>query len=263
MKIKEAVILAGGKGTGLSQVTNNLIPKPLVEIAPNITMLGYAIKGLFQIGITKIYITTFHLSDQIDAYVHKRYKDNFQIEIVKEKKELGTGGSVLELIKSKTQNPLLVLSSDTFFIWPKVKGFLEQSSCKIMTSKAILGVTEDTKNSQAPFNVVYSRPKNVLIFYSNRVNKDTPQKIKDVMKVDDVYKNITGAGLVVINPSVILAEKTHFKYPICLFNDMLPDWAKDSNKVFVEMLDSIVLDMGTPDRLDLARKLLKTQHDKT
>lgn len=70
MKIKQAVILVGGRGTRLKPYTNKL-PKPLVKVN-NVSFCDYLLKSLIDNGITKILFLT--------GYKHslfkKKYKDN-------------------------------------------------------------------------------------------------------------------------------------------------------------------------------------------
>src|SRR6516225_5573723 len=64
--IRQAVILAGGKGTRLRERLNGR-PKPLVDI-DGIPLLGRQILALRASGFSEIVILVNHLAEQIEAY---------------------------------------------------------------------------------------------------------------------------------------------------------------------------------------------------
>ena len=74
MKIKTALILCAGFGKRLNPLTSS-IPKPLLKIN-NITMLENCINVIIRLGINKILLNTFHLSNQIIDFIRDK---NFSI----------------------------------------------------------------------------------------------------------------------------------------------------------------------------------------
>ena len=67
MKIKSALILCAGYGKRLQPITNE-VPKPLIKIK-NINLLDNALKFVQSIGINKVKINTFYLSDKIKNFI--------------------------------------------------------------------------------------------------------------------------------------------------------------------------------------------------
>jgi glucose-1-phosphate cytidylyltransferase len=65
-KIKTAIILAGGRGTRLSEQTHK-IPKPLVKLN-GIPLIVYIINKLKRDGINKFYILVGYKKDEIIKY---------------------------------------------------------------------------------------------------------------------------------------------------------------------------------------------------
>lgn len=110
--ITEAIILAGGFGTRLQSVVND-VPKPMAPIN-NEPFLNYQLRYLKHYGITKVILSVGHLHEKITSY----YKNNFEgieIEYCIEESPLGTGGGIrlaMEKAKAKT---VLVLNGDSFF----------------------------------------------------------------------------------------------------------------------------------------------------
>ena len=115
MKIKTAVILCAGLGKRLNPLTQK-IPKPLLKLN-DVTMLENCINLTIKLGITKILLNTFHLSDQISNFVKNK---NFPIEIqiIRDgKKILNTGGGILNMINKSKDKDYLIFNPDT--LWNK------------------------------------------------------------------------------------------------------------------------------------------------
>ena len=113
MKIKTALILCAGFGKRLNPLTLKK-PKPLLKIN-NTTMLGHAINFIEQLGIKNIKINTFYLGEQINNFISKHPLKN-KIEIISDgSKILGTGGGILNLIKTSDDTNFLVLNPDTLW----------------------------------------------------------------------------------------------------------------------------------------------------
>lgn len=82
-KIKQAIILAGGKGTRLAEQTN-FIPKPLVEIG-NVPIIVHIINHLVFYGVEHVIIAGGYKVDLIKEYfMSDRYKYSGTISITDE-----------------------------------------------------------------------------------------------------------------------------------------------------------------------------------
>tara|TARA_B100001057_G_scaffold361421_1_gene363864 strand:- start:5801 stop:6490 length:690 start_codon:yes stop_codon:yes gene_type:complete len=115
MKINTALILGAGFGKRLSPLTLE-VPKPLLELK-KITMLENCINLIIELGIKKIFINTFHLSEAIFDFIKKK---DFQIniEVIEDgEKILDTGGGILNMIRHSQENDFLVFNPDT--LWNK------------------------------------------------------------------------------------------------------------------------------------------------
>ena len=113
MKIKTGLILCAGFGKRVQPITDTL-PKPLI-VYKNITLLENTINFLIKLKIDKIKINVFYLKDQITNFIkNKNFPVN--IEIIDDGETiLGTGGGILNLIKSSEEEDALVINPDT--IW--------------------------------------------------------------------------------------------------------------------------------------------------
>ena len=113
MKIKTALILCAGFGKRLHPLTSKT-PKPLLKIN-NITLLERTLNIVRQLEIKDVKINTFHLENEIINFL-SNYKTNINIDIIKDGKDiLDTGGGIINLIKSSSENDFIIFNPDT--IW--------------------------------------------------------------------------------------------------------------------------------------------------
>ena len=106
-----AVILAGGKGTRLSPLTQDT-PKPMINVLGK-PVIEYVFDSLCRTSVSKAYVTTMYLPWQIEA-LGKRYK-NIELSYVREKTPLGTAGAVKNAVDTADSDAYLVLSGDGIF----------------------------------------------------------------------------------------------------------------------------------------------------
>ena len=115
MRIKTALILCAGFGKRLNPITLST-PKPLLKLNDK-TMLEVCINLIMKLGVQKVFINTFHLSDQISRFIENK---NFpiNIQIIKEENEiLNTGGGILNLINNSDDDDFIIFNPDT--LWHK------------------------------------------------------------------------------------------------------------------------------------------------
>ena len=115
MRIKTALILCAGFGKRLNPITLST-PKPLLKLNDK-TMLEICIDLTIKLGVQKVLINTFHLSDQIFRFIENK---NFpiNIQIIKEENEiLNTGGGILNLINYSDDDDFIIFNPDT--LWHK------------------------------------------------------------------------------------------------------------------------------------------------
>ena len=113
MKIKSALILCAGYGKRLNPITLTT-PKPLLKIN-QITLLENCINLIHSLGINKILINTFYLSEKIEQFL-KDKKFNLEIKIVNDGSNiLDTGGGILNMINSSNETDFIIFNPDT--VW--------------------------------------------------------------------------------------------------------------------------------------------------
>ncbi len=113
MKIETALILCAGFGKRLNPLTLKT-PKPLLELK-NISMLENCINLITKLGIKKISLNTFHLSEEISEFIEKK-KFSVEIKVVKDGDEiLDTGGGILNMIGHSQDEDYLIFNPDTLW----------------------------------------------------------------------------------------------------------------------------------------------------
>ena len=108
----EVIILAGGLGTRLKSVVNNL-PKPLAPINGN-PFIKYVLEWLYKNNISKVVMSVGYKWEKIFADLGNNYK-NIKIKYSIESKPLGTGGAILNSLKLINGDHFLVINGDTLF----------------------------------------------------------------------------------------------------------------------------------------------------
>ncbi|MBP5259702.1 MAG: HAD-IIIA family hydrolase [Paludibacteraceae bacterium] len=110
--IKEAIVLAGGFGTRLSQVVRD-VPKPLAPVYTR-PFLTFLLDKLSDAGITRVILSVGYLWQQIQTYFGDSYRE-MEIRYSVEDTPLGTGGAVRKAMEQVKGAAVWVLNGDTFF----------------------------------------------------------------------------------------------------------------------------------------------------
>jgi mannose-1-phosphate guanylyltransferase len=106
-----AVILAGGKGTRLRPFTITL-PKPLVPIGDESSVLEIVIRQLAHQGFQSATLAIGHFGELIEAYVGDGTQWGMAIDYAREAEPLGTMGPVVQ-VADRLPKHFLVLNGDT------------------------------------------------------------------------------------------------------------------------------------------------------
>ena len=110
----QAVIMAGGKGTRLAELTRDEIPKPMVELAGK-PLLLWQIERLKENGIQDILLVIGHLGSVIRDYFGDGSRFGVKIRYFEEKEPLGTAGSFYYLKDLIRDEEFLMMSGDLMF----------------------------------------------------------------------------------------------------------------------------------------------------
>ena len=109
----KAVIMAGGKGTRLKEITKDEIPKPMAKILDK-PILEYQIEVLRENNILELIIVIGHLGNKIKEYFKDGRDFGVDITYIEEKEPLGTAGAFYYL-KEYIKEDFILLFGDLIF----------------------------------------------------------------------------------------------------------------------------------------------------
>ena len=200
MKVKTALILCAGYGKRLAPITNS-IPKPLLKVK-NINLLDNTLKFAKSIGINKIKINTFYLSEQIKNFIEKQnYPLN--IDIVNDgEKILDTGGGIYNLIKHSEEEDFLTLNPDTFWNSNYINIFNEMEKFYFKNKiKNLLMVVKKNRSFDVRFkgdfnlndNKLFKEIKNEFIYTGCQIlNRKIFQHInKNIFSMSEIWNDLS------------------------------------------------------------------------
>jgi len=200
MKVKTALILCAGYGKRLAPITNG-IPKPLLKVK-NINLLDNTLKFVKSIGINKIKINTFYLSEQIKNFIEKQnYPLN--IDIVNDgEKILDTGGGIYNLIKHSEEENFLTLNPDTFWDSNYINIFNEMEKFYFKNKiKNLLMVVKKNRSFDVRFkgdfnlngNKLFKEIKNEFIYTGCQIlNRKIFQHInKNIFSMSEIWNDLS------------------------------------------------------------------------
>jgi D-glycero-D-manno-heptose 1,7-bisphosphate phosphatase len=113
IRIKQAVLLVGGRGTRLGLLTTS-VPKPLLEIAPGLRFLDVLLDQVARHGFTDIVLLAGHLGDQVEALYQNRSVHDATVRVVREPEAAGTAGA-LTFAAHLLDDWFLMANGDSFF----------------------------------------------------------------------------------------------------------------------------------------------------
>ncbi len=111
-KSREVIILAGGLGTRLQDVIDD-IPKPMAPINGR-PFLEYQLDYLSHYDINHIVFSVGYKYEVIQNHFGNKYK-NISIDYAIEETPLGTGGAISLALQKISSENVLVINGDTFF----------------------------------------------------------------------------------------------------------------------------------------------------
>ena len=200
MKVKTALILCAGYGKRLAPITND-IPKPLLKVK-NINLLDNTLKFVKSIGIKKIKINTFYLSEQIKDFIEKQnYPLN--IDIVNDgEKILDTGGGIYNLIKHSEEEDFLTLNPDTLWNSNYINIFNEMEKFYFKNKiKNLLMVVKKNRSFDVRFkgdfnlngNKLFKEIKNEFIYTGCQIlNRKIFQHInKNIFSMSEIWNDLS------------------------------------------------------------------------
>lgn len=255
-------VLAGGKGIHLLDVTKGEIPKSLVNINRDQTILDLVVNEIKKQGF-KRFIYSLGLSDGcfgIDIYKHL-LDEGLGIECTFENYGNGNAKSIQRLIElTDYKYPIFVICSDMLLPWDAMKlavSIHKQGTFTWVTSSAV-------HPEMDRYSGLKIREDGAVIYDS----KVTP----DGSYLDaGNLKTVTKAGAIIVDPNLLVSMISNIESnrktagEIDIFWDVIPflertNWQRlekgESSLINAIVGTEPVIDIGTPDRLKLIKQYL-------
>lgn len=218
-----AIVLAGGMGTRLKPYTT-LIPKPLVPIGNEYSILEIILMQLKKSGFSHVTMTVNHLSHLIMAYFGNGEKWGLKIDYSIEDKPLSTIGPITLI--NDLPDDFLVMNGDILCDL-NYAGFMDFHK----KNKNLVTVSTYKRDTKIDFGV--------LKYTEDGTINDFIEK--------PVYHFDVSMGIYCINKSVITALAKNEKYG---FDNLMIDGIKNNMKYRVKPFSGFWLDIGRPDDYD-------------
>ena len=231
----KAVIQAGGKGTRISSVTGDTIPKPMLEVS-GYPILYHQIMNLKVSGIKDITIIVGHLGHIIKEYFKDGKQWGLNINYIDEdpKKPLGTAGA-LYYLKGKIDEDFIFLLADVFIDidFQKMIKFHQDKNAD---------VTLLTHPNSHPFD------SDLVIADSNDTVLKFDSKSNDRSKYN--YHNLVNAGVMIFSPEALeyIPNAGKYSYEKDIILPLI-----EKRKVYSYKSSEYAKDMGTPERYEMVQ----------
>ena len=231
--VRTAIILAGGLGTRLKKVVQDL-PKPMALIRER-PFLEYQMDFWIGQGITKFVLSVGYLNHIIIDHFGDSYH-TASIDYFVEDELLGTGGALL-MAAQGLKETFLVLNGDTFF--------------------------EVNLNDLCLFHNKHNAEWTMSLFRSKDLDRYMGVDLEDngeILSLQSGGNELTllaNGGVYLVNPSALkrLNDKPYIKSS--LENDLLPKFISLGGDLYGLESSGKFIDIGVPEDYYRAQKILK------
>ncbi len=225
----KAVIMAGGKGTRLFDITGDEIPKPMATINGKPILL-HQIEALKQNGIFEFILVVCHKKQKIIDYFKDGKEFGVIIHYIEEQSPLGTAGAFYYL-KEYIDEDFLLVFGDTIFD---------------INIKRMIGFHREKKAQISLFIHPNSHP-----FDSDLVLIDSEKRVtgfdSKLNKRDYYYKNLVNAGFYVVSKDILNLVNSPIKTDF--EKDIIKRLIENGEGVFGYVSSEYIKDVGTVERL--------------
>jgi len=227
MRVTQAIVLVGGKGTRLGAETLTT-PKPLLEVAPGLRFLDVLLFELARHGLTDIILLAGHLGEAVEAaYAGKRVIEA-NVTVLRETSPQGTGGALR--LATELLDPWFLMSNGDSLFEFNYRRLLAGLSPGIMARIALREVPDPAR-----YGAVTLKNGRITRFQEKSADLEGPALINGGVYAlsRDVLRMISG--------------------PCSIEQDVFPKLA-GACRLGGEAFEGYFLDIGLPDTLVQARR---------
>ncbi len=141
MDIDTALVIAGGEGTRLKPLTDNM-PKHLIQVNGK-PVIEHIVRELARNGIKRIFVSVGYKAEMIIDFFNNFKIEGVVIECIKETEKLGTGGAIKNALKNfEWKNDVLALWGDNLFRFDLRKMYEVHNSNKSLITFGLVEVDD-------------------------------------------------------------------------------------------------------------------------
>ncbi len=223
------VVLVGGIGSRIKHLYPNK-PKALININ-NKPFLYWLIKEIETLNFKNVIYATGYRSEQIENWVSNNEFKNLNQKIVKENTQLGTAGSIFNLINLCEDN-LIVLNGDSFLadgVKTLTESINKKHSCAL--------ICHYMKNTHKYGKIIFNKENKLISFLEKK--ESGPGYIN--------------SGIYFFRKQKIIEYKDNGY--VSLENQLIPNMIKNNEKInVIKINDPKFIDIGTQDSILESKK---------
>lgn len=229
----EAIILAGGRGTRLGKLTDDL-PKPMVPVHGR-PFLELLMRRWKKKGVSRFVLSVGYRYEKIEEYFGQEF-EGVPVVYCREEKPLGTGGALLrsmELLSSA--GDCLMMNGDTYFEvdLQSIRQFHEKSQSVFTLALFEIGQPDR-------YEAVETAADGKITAFLGR----------------DRQGGFANGGVYLLNPQAVRRLCAHLPEVHSLERDAFPAWVSSGEAVYGFVSDGRFLDIGIPEDYERAEQII-------
>jgi len=223
MKVRQAIVMVGGKGTRLLPLTENK-PKPMLSVADR-PCIWYLLKSLASAGIEEVILACGYKPGMMEP-IGNGSDLGIRIIYSYEDEPLGTAGA-MKNAESKLDDVFIAANGDVF------------------ADIDVVAEVDEHLRSNATVTIALSSVDNPTEFGIARVGEDGQiLEFKEKPRPEEVFSNLINAGVYVVNKEVLSRVPTSSFYDFS--KDLVKDLIAEGMRVQSFMLKGGWRDVGRP-----------------
>lgn len=224
----KVVILAGGKGTRMGALTND-VPKPMICLASK-PLLEYQVELVKKYNLNEVIILSGYKAEIIENYFKDGRKWGVNIHHNRESVQLGTSGAI-KAIEDKLSEDFLVFYGDVM-----MDVDLESLIIFHLSQRPIATIAVHPNDHPYDSDLVEVNNKNKIVAFHAKPHKDGLY-----------YSNLVNAALYVLSPSIFRYIKKGVYSDFG--KDIFPMLLASGKSIYAYNTPEYIKDIGTKKRL--------------
>ena len=224
MRVRQAVVMVGGKGTRLRPLTENR-PKPVLPVAGK-PCIWYLLRSMARAGIEEIILACGYRSEMIREALGDGSDLGVKLVYSNEDEPLGTGGA-LKILEDSLDEVFLAANGDVF------------------ADIDVTGQVERHFSSGADVTIALASVPNPWEFGVARVSDDGfITEFREGMKPEEVFSDMINAGVYVVNRSVLASVPKGVFYDFS--KQLFPEIIGRGGRLAGFRIQGVWMDVGRP-----------------